>query len=355
MQTRGWLYGVAFLLTVMFAAEARAQIPNCGSTELYNRISQFDSMRYVEAIVRTSRSITGCIAGVEVEAWIGGVGGANATTGTYIAEVYIGRPVPNYNNRKSYGRHYWIWGYPAPGPWEFLGSTVSETSLTAPNVSPPDECDLNGGAWNYESEYCDYSSPILIDTEHDGYRLTDVEHGVRFDLDNDGIAEQVAWTRPDSDDAWLALDRNGNGVIDNGSELFGNATPAYADRVEPTAANGFEALKFSEGPSYGPSRRGDGVIDASDAVFSRLLLWRDRNHNGISEPDELQRVAESSIVAISTEYRLNNRRDHFGNEFRQKGKAWFRDDAAGTAKSYPIFDVWLRANASTPSSTAPEE
>jgi hypothetical protein len=66
---------------------------------------------------------------------------------------------------------------------------------------------------------------------------------VRFDLDADGIPEQVAWTRPDSEDAFLALDRNGNGLIDDGTELFDNHTPARPDLPGITTANGFEALK----------------------------------------------------------------------------------------------------------------
>jgi hypothetical protein len=356
MRKQGWLYGATLLLTVVSAIDARAQIPNCGSTTLYNDVYQLQDYRYVEAIVRTSRSITGCVAGVEVEAWIGGVGGAATQTATYTAEVIIGRPVPNYNNRDSYGKHFWIWAWPVPGgSWESLGTSHDQTSLTPPNIPPKDECELNGDVWNEGLEYCEIASPILIDMAHDGYHLTDVEHGVRFDLDNDGVAEQVAWTRAESDDAWLAMDRNGNGVIDNGSELFGDATPAYADQAEPTAANGFEALKFTEGPSYGLSRRGDGVIDRFDAIFQRLLLWRDRNHNGISEPDELEHVTDSSLVAISTEYRLSKRRDRFGNEFRQKGKGWFVDNATGGVTFYPIFDVWLRSAGAAATGTAPEE
>ena len=93
---------------------------------------------------------------------------------------------------------------------------------------------------------------------------------MQFDLDGDRQREQVAWTEAGSDDAWLAINRNGNGRIDNGRELFGGNTPAYASQPEP-ALNGFEALKFLEEGSYGRSTR-NNVIDRNDAVFGRLLL-----------------------------------------------------------------------------------
>ena len=102
-----------------------------------------------------------------------------------------------------------------------------------------------------------------------------------------------------------------------------------------TTANGFEALKFTEGPSYGPGRA-DRQIDRRDAVFARLLLWRDVNHNGISEPDELQPVTDAGLVAIGTEYKKSRRVDRYGNEFRQRAKILWRD---GTQDD--IFDIWL--------------
>jgi hypothetical protein len=88
----------------------------------------------------------------------------------------------------------------------------------------------------------------------------------------------------------------------------------------------------------GVTRLPDGRVDGHDPIFSQLLLWRDLNHNGISEPDELTRVVDEGIVAISTDYRAGRRVDRFGNEFRQVGRLLWSDGERGK-----IADVWLQS------------
>ncbi|MGH9814781.1 MAG: hypothetical protein ACRD5F_00975 [Candidatus Acidiferrales bacterium] len=147
------------------------------------------------------------------------------------------------------------------------------------------------------------------------YKLTSLEGGVRFDLDSDGSAEQISWTRADESVAFLVLDRNSNGLIDNGREMFGNFTPLEGDA---TAAHGFEALATWDAPSAGGN--GDGWIDPSDSVWIGLQLWVDSNHNGISEPAELFSLATYEVSRISIQAYAEERRDQHGNTFRFRGQ-----------------------------------
>lgn len=176
---------------------------------------------------------------------------------------------------------------------------------------------------------CLPGSPILIDLNGDGFQLTNAANGVAFDLGSTGVKVQTAWTTPESDDAFLVLDRNQDGRIDNGSELFGNLTPQPASDDN----NGFLALAVFDRPENGGN--GDGIIDEHDAIFGKLRVWVDTNHNGISEPSELHTLESVGIKSISLDYREAGRVDRWGNRFRYRSKVSFAN--GGETWAYDVF------------------
>ena len=183
--------------------------------------------------------------------------------------------------------------------------------------------------------YFQCNSPIVVDTTGKGFLLTDPQNGVIFDLWGKGTPERFAWTAPASGNAWLALDRNGNGIIDDGTELFGSST-LQAPLKEGETANGFRALAEFDLKQNGGHE--DGVIDDKDAIYSKLLLWEDRNQNGISEPCELRSLREAGISRIDLYYKPQATTDSFGNVFLYKARMW---DNAGHHDGKFIWDVYL--------------
>jgi hypothetical protein len=163
-------------------------------------------------------------------------------------------------------------------------------------------CEHEGGL--FSGCVCGFS-PIIISLDDGSVELTSLQHGVMFDMLPDGARELTSWTRPASNDAFLVLDRNGNGQIDSSKELFGSTT----EQPPTDQRNGFNALSAFDANH-------DGRIDQGDPIFSSLRLWLDRNHNGVSESTELLPLRAIGLLSLSLDYREIPRTDRHGNLFR---------------------------------------
>jgi len=186
-------------------------------------------------------------------------------------------------------------------------------------------CMLCVGAW----AQC---SPIVIDTHKDGIRLGPAGRTVSFDVNADGFPDTVQWVRPRGDEAFLTLDRNRNGIVDDGSELFGVGTPLIEGG---TAPNGFVGLAQYDRPLLGGND--DGVISPADAVWQELSLWLDSNADGIATRNEMRRPESLGMTSFQIIPRARRYIDEAGNSLPY----WAWAGATGRPARTMMVDVYF--------------
>lgn len=187
-------------------------------------------------------------------------------------------------------------------------------------VGPPDRCDRFPERCDNWRENC----PIVVNTGTDPWQFTGVDNTVWFDMDGDGDKERTTWTKRDSSLAFVVRDLNGNGRVDGAGEFLGDST---LRRDGTRAAHGFEVLQELDDD-------GDGRVSATDAAWASLLLWTDRNHNGISDPHEIVPISGSDIRALATKYHYTGRIDPNGNSLRYRSLLL---EPHGTKPYYDVF------------------
>ncbi len=179
-------------------------------------------------------------------------------------------------------------------------------------------------------------TPIVFHFGAGQLQLTAPE--VPFDLAGTGKKRLFSWTGKDADDAFLYLDRDLNGAVTDGRELFGDATPLSWDMRGARATNGFEALRWFDQPMNGGN--GDGWITSEDRVFAYLWLWFDYNHDGVSQPMETWALSSRGITRFAVVPSTSHRQDRHGNLFLFR--TWYNwSDDAGRRKAGWVYDVFL--------------
>jgi hypothetical protein len=177
-------------------------------------------------------------------------------------------------------------------------------------------------------------SPIIIDTTGQGFFLTNVANGVTFDISGTGTPVQMGWTAKGASNAFLALP-GPDGLVHNGEELFGNFSP----QPPSSNPNGFLALAVYDLPANGGNN--DGIIDSRDAVYSRLRLWLDENHDGISQPNELHTLSSLGVASISLKYHFSRKEDQFGNLFRFRSRLNIHDPDDQSEVGPTAYDIFF--------------
>lgn len=212
-----------------------------------------------------------------------------------------------------------------------IGGSYSCTTLPDPEPDPePDTGPLTQGGMSGSA------SPILIDIGQDNFRFGDPGVGVFFDIYGDGNPILMQWVHPGEDDAFLVLDSNGNGVVDDGSELFGEGMRLLLEgnRLAP---NGFVGLQQYDRPELGGND--DGFITQTDLIWPELFLWLDQNADGVSQPHELSSISTYGITRLGIIPRENMRRDAAGNYLVYHSRA--RNIHSGFNRMVDVFFLKL--------------
>ncbi|MBA4706653.1 calcium-binding protein [Pseudomonas savastanoi] len=184
----------------------------------------------------------------------------------------------------------------------------------------------------------DARSPLILDLDGDGVETISAKSNIYFDHDGNGFSESSGWVG--KDDGLLVWDKNKDGKINQGAELFGNNTVSSSGYK---AANGFLALADLD-------ENQDGVFDIKDFAYAELNVWVDKNSDGIVDTGELLTLEQAGVKSISTSYAEPGKVDANGdvpsgvidangNEHRQLG-SYTRTDGSAAA----IEDVWFDVN-----------
>ena len=275
-----------------------------------NLMSKYgDGTDTVSDWLAASSDITKMVAGITGNPYLAGISTVLGVASFLTSEGFIDKAKAVLEASQKYGI-----ADPDTGGW--LLPPGNQLFDPAGNASGPDT-----------SPAKNTTSPVILDLDGDGIETLSVKTGIFFDHDNNLFAENTGWVS--ADDGLLVLDRNGNGVIDNGSELFGNNTELENGLL---AKNGYEALRELD-------KNNDGQLDSGDAIWEQLQVWQDANSNGRVDEGELRSLEQAGVASIATGYKNTDFIDSQGNAHKQTGSVTWADGSVGESA-----DVWFNTN-----------
>jgi hypothetical protein len=227
-----------------------------------------------------------------------------------------------------------MYGYISPSSGPFLGTRTTDCDREAElrTWKPPSDgwpppppgsqgscntCPVNGPGTCNDASCMGQWEPLALDLNGDGVNTTGPDRMVWFDLDGDGTKDHITWTNGTTMEGLLWVNLTGKNRVDNGSELFGIGT-VLPDGTK--ARDGFQALAMYDDPARGGNS--DGVIDTSDAVWNKLRLWVDKNHNAICEPNEVNPIHKYGVERISLSATRTTFVDAQGNGHYLRSHYW---------------------------------
>ena len=242
--------------------------------------------------------LPGCSMGVSIS----GSGNGSGFTVTF-------NPTPLWSDKQHYVN-------------SCAGHSTSTCTQTPPIGPPGTNCQ-----WAWDGQHCTWyqtctgTSPLIVDTTGKGFKLTDPQLAcVTFNMD--GNPKCYSWPDPKSGNAWLVYDANGDGIIDSGSELFGDTTAhangGVANHPDP---NGFLALAWYDQPAQGGDM--NLILDKRDKIWTKLKLWIDQHCYKTPDvpcaslPSEVHSLESAGINSISLIYTgANDHTDAYNNRFK---------------------------------------
>lgn len=217
----------------------------------------------------------------------------------FFARNFVNNPIDWVNAMIKRGSFFKEPTFPKKFKW---GDKTGKLGNIDPNIRK-DWMDL------YRKMLITQRDPLTLDLDGDGIETvaSNGHKGALFDHDKNGIRFATGWVS--KDDGFLVYDRNGDGVVNNGGELFGDNTLL---KNGERATNGYQALADLDD-------NGDGKVDAADSAFAHLRVWRDLNQDGISQEGELLTLNEAKVKALNLANKNTDRDLGNGNSLAEEG------------------------------------